>query len=644
MLKARPTSSVHIFLLAIGLLLHTCIFAQSLPVTGEERDLNKPIRVGISEVFFPHSYLDSDGQLKGFAVDLLNAVARTMDLKIERVPVKNTQMTEAFRSGQIDMIQSWSETPKRHAFTSFSTPYLRCETVIVAHKNSPPIQSAEDLNGLQVAVGQIGNVGDLVLDQHAPQAHKVFRESSSQFLALLNEGGCDAAVLSRLTAASLAKRDGLNNLRILDAKLQGYDVRYCFAVRRGDDRLLARVNEGLAILNRTGEFEKIYNKWFGAYEPARISQQQLLSAVAALLAIVSVFISVAFLRQRRLSTHISTQATELARQRALLAALHDNHPLASIVLDLPPESSPLLISYNQQAAQLLTIPPSVPEATPLRHLSLASDAQPFFDEVLSHWHTRGQPRHWELNLAHSKKWLEVFIVPLGSGTLDADRICILAGDITARRSLDNEVSLSRRQRALGELVGGVAHEFNNLLTPILATASQLREERHDDGPLIADLHTIEEAARRGAALTRRLLTFGRRSDDHASPVRLSDAVSAAIDLLRHTIDRRISLQIKHSTTTEPLLFNQTDLHQIIFNLLINARDTLNEKLSQSSPQSGDWKPSIEIEINSLPSSAFDLKTTATERSLAGWQTLSVHDNGMGIPPEVLDRIFEPFFT
>jgi len=609
-----------------------------------ERDLSEPIRVGVTDSFFPYSFLDSDQVRKGFSVDLMEAVAKVMDLRLQRVPVINSAMGDALRSGQIDMIQNWSETPARLSFTRYSTPYLRCETVILVHKDNADIRTIEDLAGKRVGVGNKGNVGDRALDEHAASAIRVYRESSADFLALLDQGGCDAAVMSRLTAASLIQRDKLRNLRILDAKLPGYDVRYCFAVRKGDDLLLARLNEGLAILHRTGEFDQIYTRWFGHQEGTRITPFQLVCAIAMVLAIATLLAGIAFLRQRRLSARIAGQAAELDRQRALLAALHDNHPLATFVLDLPIDGSPVLVSVNAQGAQLSGLAPLGSAGKSFAELQLEGDTQAFFDAVLVRWHAHDAVLHWELQLPASKRWLECFLVPLGSGLTATKRLCVLACDISSRRAMDHEIALSRRQRALGELVGGVAHEFNNLLTPILAAATEIAETYPDDAQLQEDLRTIRDATQRGADLTRRLLTFGRRGDKEAVPVLLSEAVASSLELLRHTIDRRISLRCEAAPVLPPLLFNRTDLHQVIFNLLINARDTLNEKLARPGRNEPEWSPSITIALSELPASAIPLRVPTKGRRHLGWQVLTIADNGMGIAPEIIDRIYEPFFT
>ncbi len=208
---------------------------------------------------------------------------------------------------------------------------------------------------------------------------------------------------------------------------------------------------------------------------------------------------------------------------------------------------------------------------------------------------------------------------------------------------DAEIAQSRRLRAVGELVGGIAHEFNNLLTPILLKADALQHEYRQTA-LAAELQIIIDAAIRAAEITRRLLTFQRKTDRKPEKIRLRTAIESDIELLRHAIDRRVRLDCTISSDLPTLWLPGTDLHQIIVNLLLNARDTLIEKLTRETTDS-KWTPSIQIEAKVLPiDAAVPLDPSRIQSPPAGWIRLTVRDNGLGMPPDVLERIFEPFYT
>jgi two-component system cell cycle sensor histidine kinase/response regulator CckA len=625
----------------------TCAAASNVRAQATEtagRDLDKPLVVAVSEVFYPYQFRDTDGEIKGFAVDVTEAVMRAVNLRIQWRAMTNTEMGDALRTGRVDVLHFWAETPERRVFADFSVPIARFETVAVVRKNDSRIRRLTDLKGRRVGIGQKGTVGWNYLVNEMPGANPVFTENSEQFLRMLADGEIDAAVMSRLTAASMIERFDLKNLKVLEDRIKGdkYDVRYCFTVRKGDAQLLARLNEGLAIVQRTGEFDTIYRKWFSRYEALTFRPVEVVSYVAAALALACIAVTWGLLRQRTLRRRIARQADELAEQRSLLAALHEKHPLATLILEVPVEGPVFVVSANSEAQRLFALDHTTQLPLPLGQLPLAPERVTYIETAVNRWRDGTHGRPWETQLAATQQLLETALVPLGHDERGRQRICVLSNDVTRRRLMDQEVAQSRRLRALGELVGGIAHEFNNLLTPIILTTSQAHSDLRLRAETRSDFGLIESAARRAAELTQRLLTFGRKADDRAQPVLLADAVENCFALLRPTVDRRIEWSVRSPGILPAVHFNPTDLNQVVFNLVINARDTLTEKLAQE--RDPEWTPRLTVTIAELPATTRPLPPGAAGRTLAAWQRLTVEDNGLGIPPEIVERVFEPFFT
>jgi signal transduction histidine kinase/ActR/RegA family two-component response regulator len=633
-----------LWLAALALLALTGPAGRAQDAAPPERDLSKPIRLGVLESSFPYQYRDTDGKLTGFSIDLSDAIARVMNLRFELVPMSNTEAADALRSRRVDALQFWSESAERRTFAEFSVPIMRVETIAVVRRNESRIHGFADLRGRRVAVGPRGTVSDRYLRSEQPEAIPVYTNTSQEFLRMLAAGQIDAAVMSRLTAASMIEQYKLRNLTILDDRIPGgdYDVRYCFTVRKGDSLLLARLNEGLAILHRTGQFDEIYHKWFGRFGETIFTRMEVVSYVAVALALGCAVATWGFFRQRKLSRRIARQAAELAEQRSLLAALHEKYPLATLVLEVSTQGPPRLISLNPEAVRLFGLDPVTAPHHPVDELPLTPDLRAYLGDVVARWRRTAQPDQWEARLPATRQLLETSLIPLGPGEADTYRLCVLSADTTQRRLQDHEIAQSRRQSALGELAGGIAHEFNNLLTPIVATTSLLQLEHRGDPPLQSGLEIIGQAANRAAELTRRLLTFGRRTDETPQPVRLADAVANCFALLQPTVDRRIAWESRLPRDLPPIQVNPIDLSQIVFNLVLNARDALVEKLAQ--PGATAWTPRLRVTAVELPPAARPVRPGAPGRVLAAWQRLTIEDNGPGIPPEIIDRIYEPFFT
>jgi signal transduction histidine kinase len=599
--------------------------------------------VGVSSETSLYSRYEG-GQAIGFAADILDAIAAEMQLKITRTPLALHEIPEALQSGRIDIVQLWAETPERREFADFSVPALLLKLVVVVRKDDPRIRTLDDLRGKVIATGSIGSVATEFVKRRCPDARIVNTSVPSEILPSVADGTSDAAVVARLSALWGIRHQGHANLRVLDLPIDGYDVRHCLAVRKGDTVLLGRLNEGLAIIRDDGRYAAIYHRWFGAYEPRRFTSQEVSILVAVALGLGMAIALAAFLRQRRLTRRIASQANELLGQRSLHAALFDNHPLSTCVLEAAPDGGPpRVLSLNRVAGQLCGIDPVAATGRPLDTLSVSAEMRSYFDEVITHWPAQGETSQIEIRLRESRTVLETTLVPLAPASGGAARMCVLSADVTRRRLADREIAQNRRLRALGELVGGIAHEFNNLLTPVLAQATMLASDHSRDPELVGELRVIEDAARRSAALTRRLLAFGRRSDDAVASTDARAALDSCVALLRPTFDRRIEWQLTLPEGLPPVGCDPTDLHQIAFNLIINARDTLMERLAESRGDDS-WTPRLAIALTTLPPESHLMRQPRAGATLAGWQRITVTDTGKGIAAEHLERIYEPFFT
>jgi two-component system, cell cycle sensor histidine kinase and response regulator CckA len=233
----------------------------------------------------------------------------------------------------------------------------------------------------------------------------------------------------------------------------------------------------------------------------------------------------------------------------------------------------------------------------------------------------------------------VFPIEYGCTLLHLNGREVLLGvdrDITERRKLDAEISEGRRLRAVGAMVGGIAHEFNNLLTPMLLYTEMLAKPSNSQEATLAYTRPLRQAIDQATNLTKRILTFGRRGTDERQRCDLAEVINDTVVLLGKTIDRRILIEVQVAAGTL-VDARRTDLNQLFLNLLINARDTLIEKMESGTVNPG-WQPSIRIAVSVHKTAPKpDLKAEA-------WWKLSFADNGMGMSAAVRERVFEPFFT
>jgi hypothetical protein len=203
-------------------------------------------------------------------------------------------------------------------------------------------------------------------------------------------------------------------------------------------------------------------------------------------------------------------------------------------------------------------------------------------------------------------------------------------DITEHKKLEGQFMRSQRLESIGRLACGIAHDLNNILAPMLMTPSLLREELKNESSR-ALLDTIETNALRGSEIVKQLLTFGRGIDIQWGPTQLRPLVQDMVQIMRATFPKNIVIHSETVSDPWPVTGDATQLHQVLMNLCLNARDAL--------PHGGDL--SVTLENTFLDEAIASMMPGC---HAGPYVILTITDTGAGIPPECLDRIFDPFFS
>jgi PAS domain S-box-containing protein len=206
----------------------------------------------------------------------------------------------------------------------------------------------------------------------------------------------------------------------------------------------------------------------------------------------------------------------------------------------------------------------------------------------------------------------------------------LVRDVTVHKRLEEQLRQSQKMEAIGQLAGGVAHDFNNILTIILGHATLLTLTPLDPRAQ-ASASQIKQASERAAGLTRQLLAFGRKQIVNPRPLDLNHVVGNMTEMLGRLLGEDIVLQLNFSSEPAIIEADASMIEQVLLNLSVNSRDAM--------PRGG----TLSIKVSAREVDTSHIRQFADAR--AGRFVCLIHsDTGMGIPPENVTRIFEPFFT
>jgi polar amino acid transport system substrate-binding protein len=494
------------------------------------------IRVGGNSGYPPYEFLDKNGEPAGFTVDLLRAIADIMGMKVEVTVGEWARMHDDLLSGDIDMTLGMSYSEKRERVFDFASPHTVVQHAIFARKDSSPVASLVELKGRKVIVHRngimherlkaIGYGNDLILT-----------ETPADGLRLLASGEQDYAVVALLPGMYIIREYKLTNLVPVAKNVASFP--FSFAVREGNSELLARLNEGLAILKKTGQYQTIYDKWLGVLEPARVSWEKVLQYGAMTLVPLLLLLTGTVFWSRTLQRKVEQRTEELAQQ----------------------------VTAKERA---------------LEELRLQQDKLVQADKMTS---------------------LGILVSGVAHEINNPNGLILLNLPTLKEAGADAEMILDEHYRLHGEFIyGGLPY-------------SRMR----DNIPrLFTEMH---EGAKRIKRIVDDLKDFA-RGDSNATmePLDINAVAQAAVRLVEPSLRNSTAhFTVVYAADLPKVRGSVQRIEQVIVNLLLNACQAL---------------PDNERKISLV---------TGLDQS-TGSVTLTVTDEGIGIPPEVRPYLTDPFFT
>ncbi|ADH85354.1 response regulator [Desulfurivibrio alkaliphilus] len=593
--------------------------------------------------YYPAIFLDTDSKVRGFYVDMLDEIASREQINFEYVFGSWDQGLERLRSGDVDLVTSAAYSEERSAFMDFGNQVLL--TVwgeLYVRQDSPPMSICELRDKTIAVMRQDHNA--LAFKEHLSKF-----DISSRFIEFSDFDEVFQAVSNGLVAGGVVNSlfgDAAGDkyrLQTSGIAFNPFDI--YFATGKGrNPELLALLDRYLFTWRQDSSsvYYQARLKWGAVQDPEKIVPPWIIDLAILLVSLLGLGLAFIVLLRHRVSV-----ATSNLKERE--AMLQESNEMNRLLLNSTVEAI-----YGLDNDGTCTFC----NAACVRMLGYQKPEQLIgrkMHEMIHHSYPDGKPmpiHECRLLRNNSKEIHENAVIWRADGTSfpveywshpifqDGKVLGIVASfiDITDRRRAEAEkeklylqLSQAQKMESVGRLAGGVAHDFNNMLTVIIGNIEMsMRYPAMDDAKHVM-LHEALTAARRSAEITRQLLAFSRKQMAAPKVLDLNDTVQVGLKMIRRLIDEDIDLAWKPGAELWPVKIDPTQIDQVLLNLCANARDAI----------AGVGRITIATDNMTLVES-----DCAQHQELRPgyYVLLVVSDDGCGMDEVTLSHLFEPFFT
>jgi len=600
----------------------------------------------------PKIYIDDQSVVSGFWPDLIAYIAAKEHWHVRYRTGTWSEGLARLESGEIDIMPDVAFTEARSRRYIFSdTPELLSWTRVYVHSDNQTIRSVTDLEGKRIAVlkNSVNVDGENGLREMAGQfsLHVDFVEMADyqQVFKAIEAKTVDAGITNRNYGNHNAHAYRVKKTPII---FQPIGMRFAFSPQSPLSAYLVKtINTDMALLQE--DSESVYYQLLKKYFEAEIAVRKVreipdwvtaaLKMLFATLLFFAVLIVLSRVQVKRKT--IALKANEQLLKHEISKLKHARDELNTLSQAVEQAGESILITDREGFIQYVN--PAFSKSTGFtlaaargKKAAILNSHQQDDGEAMLAALSNGnifQGKAMDQRKDGSSYPILLTVSPIKDESGEIVRYVAIQQDLSAYQALEEQFLQAQKMEAIGTLVGGIAHDFNNMLAGITGNLYMVKVQASAQPELMNRLAIIEGIAFHGASMIQQLLTFARKGRVKTKPMLLRPFVQQTINLLRSSLPENINLHQRLCDDSLPINGDATQLHQVLLNLVNNARDAVADTN----------QPGLAISLECYHADAAFVKKHPG-LSPGDYARLSLQDNGEGMDQAVIQHLFEPFFT
>lgn len=578
------------------------------------------ILVGIDKNYPPHEFVEN-GQVSGFNIDILNAIGKEMNIEFVYVPDKWETIYNKLKNNEIDVL-CISSTPERNQYFDFTkASTLDLSLAIFVKKDVFGITEIKDLKNYTVSLRK-GDISEQYLREHKIDAIIVPVESQEGAFNLLEKSAVFAFLGNKYTGLYLKYKSNYNDIKIIGDPISIGARR--FAVKKGNNDLRNKLDQGFLKIKQLGIYDQIYKKWVGYSYESYFKIKRIINIVLIFSLILVVVIVGIIIWNRVLKIMLNRKMKELIRLENKYSNLVNNIKSGIVCLD----NTNKIIIANPAFKNLLNIDEENITNINIFRLKFFSSGYNKLADFIK------ERQNITKNLKLIINDIEYILKTTGFTFINEQNkeiYTLIIDNITEPEIMKEQLLETQKMDALSRLIMGITHSFNNIITGIMSSSEILKKQTHKKELIDTQISTIEKLADKAKELTDKLSTFNKNQLFHPEMVNINELLINSQGTLKALINENIELNLFLNDNVKPIQIDINQFNQLILNLAINAQEAM--------PDGGK----IVIET----------KNVILDRDYC-YQYLNLHegeyvvfqftDSGVGITEDLQKHIFEPFFS